>query len=524
MASRRVLVSWIGHADLGGMCQDLGPAERTKLSELVQLPERPTRGPGPFKAALELGKFAEIHLLSNYAKPVGRAYARWLNTPIKLHEVEALDPTDYGQVFAVADGVVGRLFPSVAKSRAELCFLLSPGTPTMAAIWVLLGKSRYPATFLQVVGRELRTAEIPFDLVDDFVPALLRDADLNLQRMAVRAPSEVAGFEQIVGESQALAVCVRRAQRSAVRDVPVLLTGESGTGKEMFARAIHAASPRRGGPFEAINCAAVPQALLESELFGYEKGAFTGAERSRKGAFARADGGTLFLDEIGECDPAMQAKLLRVMQPPPGRGPCYREFSPVGASSPATSNVRMVAATNKDLAAEARANRFREDLYYRLNVITVRLPPLRDRRRDIPALAECFLQKINADFRGQEPGYRDKRLSTAALGFVKQYEWPGNVRQLHNALLQAAVMAESEVIDRPDVAAAVSDATPRRAGDLLERPLGDGFSLKKHLDDVHRHYLKRALAEAGGNKTKAAALLGMEHYQTLDAQLRRLGT
>ena len=439
-----------------------------------------------------------------------------------IHRVDLTDPTDYPQVFRVVDGVLAELAGKVQKKPTELSILLTPGTPAMAAVWILLGKSRYPATFYQTFKNELRPTTVPYDLVDDFVPEILRNPDLALQHLAGKKPSEVHGFEGIVGESQAIRLAVGRAQRVALRDVPVLLLGESGTGKEMFARAIHAASHRKNKRFEAINCAAIPRDLLESELFGHVKGAFTGAEKNREGAFMRVNGGTLFLDEVGECDPLMQTKLLRVLQPPPGTGPCHRVFCPVGTSEPVVSDVRIVAATNRDLVQEIKGNRFREDLYYRLAVITLRLPPLRERARDIPLLVESFLRQINEEFELQEPGYKHKSISPAGTEFVKRYGWPGNVRQLYNTLLQAAVMADGDTLNRQDVVAAVGGFGDNPDLNVLEQPLGDGFDLEEHLKSIQRHYLRRALEEAGGVKTRAADLLGLASYQALDAKLKRL--
>jgi transcriptional regulator with GAF, ATPase, and Fis domain len=361
-------------------------------------------------------------------------------------------------------------------------------------------------------------------LIDDFVPELLRDPDLNFQHLAARNPSEVAGFEEIVGESQAIRLAVGRAQRAALRDVPVLILGETGTGKEMFARAIRAASHRRSGPFEAINCAAIPRDLLESELFGHVKGAFSGAVRDRDGAFARTNGGTLFLDEIGECDALMQSKLLRVLQPPPGKGPCHREFNRVGGTETLVSDVRVIAATNRDLVGEVKQHRFRVDLYYRLAVVTIRLPPLRERKRDIPLIVDALLRQINGDFRSREPAYKDKSVSVSAMEFVKRHDWPGNVRQLYNVLVQAAVLAEKNVLERGDVVAALGEmpADDIHADAILDRPIGDEFDLEEYLNDIHRSYLRRAMEEAKGVKVRAARLLGMKNYQTLDAQLKRL--
>jgi DNA-binding NtrC family response regulator len=521
MHARRLLVSWIGHADLMAMADDLGAAGQDLLAG-AKVRGKLGEKPGPLKTAVAHGQFDEVHLLSNYPQVLHKPFAHWLGGKPAIHAVALSDPTDYPQVFRGVDAVLADLVGKSQKHSAELCILLTPGTPAMAAVWVLLGKSRYPATFFQTFKGELRPTTVPYDLVDDFVPEVLRNPDLNLQHLAGQAPSEVGGFEGIVGDSQAIRLAVGRAQRAALRDVPVLLSGETGTGKEMFACAIHAASHRKGGRFEAVNCAAIPRELLESELFGHVKGAFTGADRNRQGAFVRANGGTLFLDEVGECDPVMQAKLLRVLQPPPGGGPCQRVVYPVGASEPVTSDVRIVAATNRDLVQAVKSHEFREDLYYRLAVITVRLPPLRERPRDIPLLAESFLRQINTDFRPKEPGYKHKRLSATGMDFVKRYPWPGNVRQLYNALVQAAVMADGDMLNRADITAAVGGVGDDPRLNVLEQPLGDGFNLEEHLKGIQRHYLRRAMEEAGGVKTRAADLLGLASYQALDAQLKRL--
>jgi DNA-binding NtrC family response regulator len=521
MRSQRILFSWIGHADLVAMADDLGGDGR-RLLDAARIAGKYGEKPGPLKTTVSAERFDQVHLLSNYPEAVHGPFVEWLGGEPTIHPVALSDPTDYSQVFTAVDQVLTEVSRVSSRKASEWCFLLSPGTPAMAAVWVLLGKSRYPATFYQTFRGQLRKTTIPYDLVDDFVPELFRNPDLNLQHLATRNPCEVSGFEGIVGESQAIRLAVGRAQRAAIRDVSVLLLGESGTGKEMFARAIHAASHRKHHHFEAINCAAIPRELLESELFGHVKGAFTGAERNHDGAFLRADGGTLFLDEVGECEPLMQTKLLRVLQPPPGAGPCRRVFCPVGASEAVSSDVRIVAATNRDLVQDVKTNRFRQDLYHRLAVITLQLPPLRDRRRDISPLAETFLRQINEDFGRQEPGYRHKRISAGGMDFVKRYPWPGNARQLYNTLLQAAVMADGDTLDRQDLVAAAGGLDDAPDLNVLEQPLGDGFNLEEHLKAIQRHYLRRAMEEARGVKTRAADLLGLASYQALDAQLKRL--
>ena len=522
MRSRRLLFSWIGHADLRAMAASLPSEEQAEVLQGLNPPKPLVGQPGPLKCLLDHERFDEIHLLSDYGNLKTSLYIRWLGGEPLIHPVKLDNPSDYTEVFRVADAEIASVVNVPRTDRLELCMHLSPGTPTMTAIWLLLGKSKYhPTTFFQTHEGKALVTEVPFDLVVDFVPQVLRDADAKLQTLSSQSPQEVQGFESIAGNSRSLRVAVGRARRVAHREVSVLILGESGTGKEMFAKAIHDASPRRGKLFVPINCAAVSRELLESELFGHKKGAFTGAIENREGAFKVADGGTLFLDEIGECDPAMQAKLLRVLQPPED-APCHREFYRVGDSKLLTSDVRVIAATNRDLLEGVCQHQFREDLYYRLAVITIKLPPLRERREDIPLLVGTLMNRINRTFERQEPGFRHKTISANAMEFVKKYPWPGNVRQLYNTLMQAAVMTDGEAIDRRDVADAVAEVPGKPTIDLLEYPLGEGFSLEDHLEQIQRHYLKRAMEEAGGIKKRAADLLGYKNYQTLAAQLDRL--
>ncbi|NLE57261.1 MAG: sigma 54-interacting transcriptional regulator [Planctomycetes bacterium] len=524
MAMIRVLTSWMGHTDLRAMAIGASDAVRAKVSRVAGDLPAPKDGQGPIKTLLNHESFDKVFLLSNYTAELSKAYADWLGVPASVRQVPLDNPTDYGEIFRKVDEAMREFLAGFTRNTLDLSILLSPGTPAMAAVWVLLGKSKYPATFWQTFEGQAWRTDIPFDLVVDFVPDLLRGADAALQKMASKSPQETEGFESIVGDSKAIRLAVGRAKRAALRDVPVLLLGESGTGKEMFARAIHAASPRKAGPFEAVNCAAIPRELLESELFGHVKGAFTGAHAAHKGAFERAHKGTLFLDEIGECDPAIQAKLLRVLQPPHGEGPSIREYHPVGGERAHHSDVRIIAATNRDLLGAVEGGKIREDLYYRLAVISIKLPALRERRSDIPALAAHLLGLINADFTKQEPGYKHKILSASATVFVRRHTWPGNVRQLYNALLQAAVMSEGEELGPEDLAAAIAEV-PGTASKLdpMELPLGDDFDLAKHLEAIQRHYLQRAMSESRGVKAEAARLLGIKNYQTLDGQLRRLG-
>jgi DNA-binding NtrC family response regulator len=524
MAKKRVLVQWIGHSDLRAMAVSLPANQRDDIMQHVK-GELPREGDlGPIKTLLTTQDFDEVRLLSNYQATWNKLYVTWLGTNAEVVAAELKKPTDYKTIFPIADAELYAIRNRKDWGKTQLCLHLSPGTPAMAAVWLLLGKTRYPATFYETFAGKSWITEVPFDLTIDVIPEIFKDPDTFLQHLASESPSEIEGFKDIAGDTGAIRGAVGRAKRAAMRGVTILLLGESGTGKEMFAQAIHKASPRREKSLLAINCAALSKTLLESELFGHTRGAFTGAEKDRKGAFELIDGGTIFLDEIGECDLETQAKLLRVLQPLHGEGPTIRTVRRLGDDKDRKVDVRLLAATNRDLHKAIREGKFREDLYYRLSAITITLPPLRDRKADIPKIAEKLLDQINRQFRAEEPNYRDKSISGSAMAFVKRHDWPGNVRQLYNVLVQAAVLADKEILERADLVAALGEMPEgdRLAAAILDRPISDEFDLEAYLNDIHRNYLRRAMEEAKGVKAKAARLLGMKNYQTLDAQLKRL--
>jgi len=275
----------------------------------------------------------------------------------------------------------------------------------MAAVWILLAKAKYLGAGLveSSLQQGVRQANIPFDISAEFLPVLLRKQDEELERMGAGLPPEAPEFSEIVHRSAVMKRLLARARRVALHTVPALIEGDSGTGKELLARAIHRGSLRAKGPFRPVNCGAIPAGLVESELFGHEKGAFTGADKARPGCFEAADGGTLFLDEIGELPADAQVKLLRVLQ--------ERTIVRVGSGKAVPVDVRVVAATNRDLWGEVAAGRFRSDLFYRLAVATLRLPPLRERAGDIGLLVDRLLEKVNTDSAGT-PGFEKKNLSS----------------------------------------------------------------------------------------------------------------
>ena len=308
-------------------------------------------------------------------------------------------------------------------------------------------------------------------------------------------------FSNIIGRSEPMLEVFKLIETIAPTNSTVLVTGESGTGKELVARAIHFNSLRRDQPFVAVNCGALTETLLESELFGHMRGAFTGADSNKKGLVEVADKGTIFLDEIGEMSPLMQVKLLRVLQ--------ERKYRRVGGTDEMTADIRIIAATNRDLQTRVREGTFREDLFYRINVIPVALPPLRQRREDIPLLAEHFLPRLS-----ERMGKSIVGISAEAADLLAAYDWPGNVRELENALERAAALEPSPMILPaslpPHMAGQAAGALGTAGGDNGDDVLPeDGIDLEQHVKEIERDYIAQALKRAGGVKVKAAGLLGM---------------
>jgi DNA-binding NtrC family response regulator len=494
-----ILLTWLGNTDLRA-------AEGSG-----------DHGTGPILSAAAALPFVAVHLLSDHGEAETDAYADWLRTQINgsviTHLVKLTSPTSFEEIYRAAIHVVQGV-ASEPPSKA-LTFHLSPGTPAMAAVWILLAKTRYPAVLIESSREQgVKTSHIPFELAAEFVPGPDQQADAALARLMQGLPPETPEFSAIVHRCAAMQRTVAMAHRLALREVPVLIQGESGTGKELFARAIHQASPRQCGPFIAVNCGAIPQELVDAELFGHEKGAFTGAASVRAGYFEAANGGTLFLDEIGELPLPSQVRLLRVLQ--------EREVTRLGATKPVPLDLRVIAATNRVLPEEIRTGRFREDLFHRLAVGVLLLPPLREREGDLSLLIDAILANINAEATTQ-PGYTHKELDVAARNLLLRHDWPGNVRELHNTLLRASIWASGERITREDVVQAMALTLVPTAETILGRPLEPVLSLPDILADVARHYLARAMAQTHGNKTEAARLLGLGSYQTLSNWLQKYG-
>lgn len=329
----------------------------------------------------------------------------------------------------------------------------------------------------------------------------------TLVKTALKVPDKPGARKEVpklIGESAVMRQIRAKIDKLARSQAPVFISGESGTGKEVAARLIHALGPRAGKPFVAVNCGAIPENLMESEFFGYRKGAFTGADTDREGFFQAASGGTLFLDEVAELPISMQVKLLRAIQ--------ERRVRRVGGIDEEPVDVRLISASHQDLSRAVEAGRFRHDLYYRINVIELRMPALRERPEDIPLLAQHIASRIAAASGRPQP-----RLTESALAALKRYSFPGNVRELENILERAFALSEGEEIDAADLdlAPATHESIEGKDG-LIELPLQD------YLDKVEREAIQAALARTGGNKTAAARLLGIT-FRSLRYRLERLG-
>jgi DNA-binding NtrC family response regulator len=390
-----------------------------------------------------------------------------------------------------------------------LCDVMMPDGNGLDLLRELKAAEAHPAVIMMTAYTSTRSAieamklgaadyvSKPFDVEElkIVVQKALERAELADENVYLRR--ELAGkytFNNIIGKSSRMQAIFSLIERVARTSSTVLIHGESGTGKELIARAIHFASPRASRRFLSINCGALPENLLESELFGHERGAFTGAVRDKKGLFQEADRGTLFLDEIGEMTPAMQVKLLRALQ--------EKVVRKVGGNQEEPVDVRIIAATNQDLEARLASGELREDLYYRINVLPILLPPLRQRREDIPLLVDFFLQKYCKQM--EMPA---KPISIEAMQMLESYDWPGNVRELENLIERALALTHADTITTRDLP--VHLLTNRRvSSDLIELP-EEGLDLERHLEGIRIQLMQQAMDRTGGVQTQAAELLGM---------------
>jgi DNA-binding NtrC family response regulator len=491
------LFAWIGNTDLKGAESDSGYA--------------------PIAQAVRERKYTDVVLLCNYEQNRREIYKKWFESKfprqnLSIYHIDLSSPTNFAEIY---EGAVKHLEEYTRKTiDTLLTFHLSPGTPAMSAVWIIIANSRFPGKLIESsIEAGLKDVDFPFEISADYIPRLNSYVEGRIIDFSESLPPDTPEFEMIIHKSKIMADAVALAKRTALFDVPLLIMGESGTGKELFARAVWSVSSRVGGPFVAVNCGAIPEALAESELFGHTKGAFTGAVGDRKGKIESADGGFLFLDEIGELSKDVQVKLLRVLQDKI----IYR----VGSSVPVKVDFRVIAATNRDLLIDTRDGTFREDLFHRIAVAVIKLPALRERLEDLNLLADYYLEEINKDFRNQK-GWTSKTISKGGLRSLTAYSWPGNVRELVNTLMRIAIWSLESSISSEDVEAALL-GTNNSTSSVMDKPLGGGFDLEALLGEIATVYLEKAMDQTRDNKSAAADLLGFKNYQTLSNWLKRYG-
>lgn len=507
----RVLLSWLGAQD------PWRPSEGRRTGRLEKFSiEKPTDFvDGPIftflSAAPAFDRFVLLHdppveetgAVNAFAAELSRRYPA---TRLKPQLLPIPHPRDYEALYRGMRSTCEEVRRECGAD-AEFHVLLSPGTPQMHATWVLLAKTVFPARTWQCSAHSHEAAaehvHIPFDIDAELLEPARREGSLQGRALA-GAP--------IIAESQAMRRVLDMAWRAAQGSATVLLLGESGVGKELIAQAIHQSSRRKSGRFVPFNCGALPESLVESELFGHVRGAFTGATQPRDGFFRAANQGTLFLDELGDLPANLQGKLLRVVQE--GR------VRPVGTEREVPVDVRLIAATHRDLEKGVADGNFREDLYYRLNVFPIRIPPLRERREDIGPLADHFVSRLNN--RREKDGLPPLRLLPSARRRLAEHHWPGNGRELENFLERVALLADGEKLDLRLIEDYLPALRLEEAIGSIDVAVRSGRGLKDILSEVERRLLEDAWNRHGTQKAAAEAL-GLNTQQAFQKKCRVLG-
>jgi len=480
-------------------------------TDIAALEGKHEAGIGPIAQALKSDPYDCVYiLLTRKHENMFNRYSVWLKkqfpNKVVFKKTNISDPTDYLPIYEQTEKLILGL-NKVSSHETILTFHLSPGTPSMAAVWIL-HSSNYNNVQLIKSSKEkgVEKVNLPFNLSAKLINAGQKDYAKDL-----------SGSERaFVCKSDVMRKLVKRIQIVSPLPVSVLIQGETGTGKERVARLLHNSSQYASGPFIAVNCGAIPSDIAESELFGYMKGAFSGAVKDKPGVFELSDKGTLFLDEIGELPLNIQVKLLRVIQ--------EREVLRIGQTTkPKKIDFRLICATNRQLIEEVAIGNFREDLFYRIAAITLNSPPLRDRQDDIEHFVAHFLNKINEMF-SDTPGYKTKTIEKSAMAMLKSYYWPGNIRELKNTILQAVSWnPRADEISKSDIEGSInySEKDSSRINSIFDRSLGEEFRIDEIIAEVTRHYLKKAIKQSGGKRIKAARLMGFKNHQTFNNWLER---
>lgn len=444
---------------------------------------------------------------------------KFKNVKIVVHDLELYNPTDYSMIYKLVIDLID-------TQNSFYHIQTSSGTPQMAAIWLLLAKTildkssklyqgYFDSKSLKDIISEIN---IPFDIELDFLSEINNKIKNNL----IENWNKIPEYLNIIHQSEIIKKILNLSYKISVLDIPIIIQGETGVGKELIAKAIHSSSNRKNKEMITVNCAALNESTIEASLFGWSKGAWTNSHGEAKGLFREADNGTIFLDEIGELSLDVQAKLLRVLE--------YGEIIRVGDGKVYKVNTRIIVATNRNLMKMVTQNKFRRDLFYRLNVAIIKIPPLRERKDDIILLAEYFLNLQNNKLRKIKAfNYIEKSLTVSGKRFLKEFNWLGNVRELYHTIERASIWGENDKIDEEllksmlvsDFLYEDRDILTNNNVELIEKKFP--FDLDGYLDEIKENYIKKALKETGGNITKASKLLKYNNYQTLKNNMKQLG-
>lgn len=518
----QTLITWLGNRDVDSAIFNKDAAVSQSLKELnfdkaVILYNFPSINFDKYISHLESDRKGidnKINALKENLNKDFSDYKSWLqsrtNTKLNFVKVNLSSPTDHSEIYKACLSELDKIYKE--NPDTKLTYLISPGTPAMHAVWLILSQTKYPGELIETSPEAgLKKIKLPFEISVDYNPSLNKIIESSFKGLSLEDFSKDQDFQNIFFQSKQMHFVFNKAIKVAQFDEPVLITGETGTGKEGLAHIIYKKSRRKDNTFKTLNCGAIPQELVESELFGHKKGSFTGADKDKKGLFEVCNNGTLFLDEFGELPLRTQVKLLRVLQD--------GSFTPIGSTEEIKTNVRLIAATNKNLIEEIKQGKFREDLFYRIAVFTIDLPSLRERQGDLKFLIGKFIEKIKKE-KDQFPEVQDREISVGGMNELLNHSWPGNVRELLNTLQRILLLGDSKKISAEEVKKNLYQFDKADKENLLLSYIPSDFNFDSVIGKIVKHYYSLAQKQTT-KKTEISKLLGFQNYQTMENWIKK---
>ena len=518
----KTLITWLGNRDIDSAILNKDAAVSQSLKELnfdkaVILYNFPSINFQKYINHLQSdrkGIEAKISHLKENLNTGYSNYKSWIksrtNTKLNFVKVNLSSPTDHSEIYKACLDELVKIFKE--NPDTNITYLISPGTPAMHAVWLILSQTKYPGELIETsLEAGLKKIKLPFEISADYNPSLSKIIESSFKGLSLEDFYKDADFENIFFQSKQMQIVFNKAFKIAQFDEPVLITGETGTGKEEVAKIIFKKSRRKDKEFKTLNCGAIPQELVESELFGHRKGSFTGADKDKKGLFEVCNNGTLFLDEFGELPLRTQVKLLRVLQD--------GTFTPIGSTGEIKTDVRLIAATNRNLVEEIKQGKFREDLFYRIAVFAIDIPSLRERQGDLKFLIGKFIEKIKKE-NDQFPDVKERELSVTGMNELLNHTWPGNVRELFNTLKKLLLLSNSKKITAEEVKKNLYQMAKTDKENLLLSYIPSDFSFDPLISKIVKHYYNLAQKQTT-KKTEISKLLGFQNYQTMENWLKK---